>query len=190
MFRLFRKQKFKLLNEQYKVSEAFKLNGKTYYTFDDATNLPAGRGLCAMTFYEEFNQRCTREYLELHTRAMEKVLSDPKKINLSLIVTLNSNLKERLDMAIFPDHIYKLASVMFFDESESPYNYDYKYNLQKIEEWKASGGTLDFFSRTALKDLIPSLQLPEVSADKFFLVSELVNELHLKVMQDELSRVQ
>lgn len=149
-----------------------------YFQFDDANNLPSGRGLCALTIYEEFNMRCTREYLDLHVRAVEKLLSDPKKINILALATIHNNLKERLQMAVFPDHIYKLASVVFFDETESPYNYDYKYNLAKIERWKAAGGMLDFFSRTQLKDLIPSLQLPEANADQFLHLSDLIDQMH------------
>src|SRR5688572_12745461 len=117
------KLKSYMLNDQYKVVEAFKLNGDTFFMFDDQLKLPSGRGLCALTIYEEFNMRTTREYLEAHTRAMEIILSDPKKINIQTIAILNKNLQERLNLALFPDHIYKLASVVFFDKTESPYNY-------------------------------------------------------------------
>lgn len=74
--------------------------------------------------------------------------------------------------------------MVYFDETESPYNYDYKYNLAKIEKWKASGGMLDFFSRTQLKDLIPSLQSPEANADPFSQVAELIDQMHLKSLRE------
>lgn len=167
-----------MLEGQYKVIEAFKWQGEVYYMFDDQFKLPAGRGLCALTIYEEFNMRATREYLIDHCRAVEKILSDPKKINIQAIAIINKNLQERLDLALFPDHIYKLASVVFFDKSESPYSYDFGYNAKKIEKWKASGGMLDFFLKTPLKDLIPSLKLPERSAEHYFQVAEEVDKLH------------
>src|SRR5689334_9453918 len=116
-----RKLKSFLVENQYKVVEAFKLEGVTYYMFEDQFNLPAGRGLCALTIYEEFNMRTTREYLEAHVRATE-ILLNSNPIKLTAIAQINQNLKERLNLALFPDHIYKLASVVFFDKTESYYN--------------------------------------------------------------------
>lgn len=179
-----RKLKSYMLGQQYKVVEAFRHDGIRYMMFDDQFKVPAGRGLCALTIYEEFNQRTTREYLIDHCRAVEVILSDPKKINIQAIAIINKNLQERLNLAMFPDHVYKLASVVFFDETESPYNYDYAYNAKKIEKWKASGGMLDFFLRTPLKDLIPSLKLPEGSADHYFQTAEAVDQLHRTDLQE------
>lgn len=183
-----KKVKSYMLADQYKIVEAFRFEGVSYFMFDDQYKLPAGRGLCALTIYEEFNMRATREYLELHCRAVEKILSDPKKINIQAIAIINKNLQERLQLALFPEHIYKLASVVFFDKTESPYNYDYAYNKKKIEKWKASGGMLDFFFKTPLKDLIPSLKLPEENADQYFQVAEQVDQLHQRDLQEILSK--
>lgn len=178
-----------LLHEQYKAVEAFHTkDGTRYFWFEDQLIIPTGRGLAALTIYEEFNMRATREYLELHCRAVEKILSDPKKINIQAIAIINKNLQERLQMALFPDHIYKLASVVFFDETESPYNYDYAYNKKKIDKWKASGGMLDFFLKTPLRDLIPSLKLPEQNVSSYFQTAESIDQLHQTDLQDVLSK--
>lgn len=184
-----KKLKSFLTDEKFKVVEAFSLNGKKYFMYEDATKVPSGRGLSALTIYEEFNMRCTREYLQLHVRAMESLLSDPKKINIQAIAVINKNLSERLNMAVFPDHVYKLASVIFFDENESPYSYDYQYNNKKIEEWKGSGGTLDFFLKTPLKDLIPALHLGGGNADTYFQVSEMIDNLHRTDLAEVSSKV-
>lgn len=179
-----------MLENQHRVVEAFKLEGTTYYMFDDSFKVPSGRGLCALTIYEEFEQRCTREYLKTHVRAVEVILSDPKKININVLAVINRNLRERLDLAIFPDHVYKLASVIFFDDTESPYSYDFAYNRKKIEKWKASGGTLDFFMQTPLKDLIPSLKSAGPNAQTYFQVAEEVDKLHQADLQEILSSQQ
>lgn len=181
-----RKLKSYMLDQQYKVVEAFKLNGVTYYHFDDQFKLPTGRGLCALTIYEEFNMRTTREYLEAHIRATE-ILLNSNPIKLTAIAQINHNLKERLNLAMFPEHVYKLASVVFFDETESPYNYDFAYNAKKIERWKAAGGTLDFFLKTPLKDLIPSIKLPEQNAEHYFQTAEKIDALHRHDLQEVLS---
>lgn len=173
---------------KHRIVPAFDLDGTTYYMFDDTFDVPAGRGMITLTIYEEFEQRCTRDYLKAHVRATEIILEDPKKININALAVINRNLKERLDLAMFPEHIYKLASVIFFDLNENYYGYDFAYNKQKIEKWKAAGGTLDFFSRTPLKDLIPSLRLQNESVQIFSQVADQIDSLHQADLQEILSK--
>lgn len=177
---LFRKRfRSRLLDDRYKVIEAFKLGGTTYYMFDQTAEVPTGRMLAALAVYNEMEMKCDKEYLTLHTKAMEKLLSDPKKINVMYIAQLNLNLKERLELMPLPDFVYKLASVIFFDETESPYSYSFEYNAKKIEEWKKSGETLDFFLSRLSSELIPSLK-PAIGSTKMFSqVAEQIAGIHL-----------
>src|SRR5689334_23004810 len=94
-----RKLKSYMLEDKSRVVEAFRLNGETYYMFDNQFELPSGRGLCALTIYEEFNMRTTREYLEAHVRATE-ILLNSNPIKLTTIAQINQNLKERLNLAL------------------------------------------------------------------------------------------
>lgn len=185
-----RKLKPFLLENKYRVIPAFDLAGETYYQFDSAFEIPAGRALCTLTIYEEFNQRCTKEYLQKHCKAVEVILSDPKKINLSALALINYNLKERLEMVQLPEHVYKLASVMFFTADESPYGYDFAFNEKKIKRWKQVEGTLDFFLKQPFKELLPSLMLQQKDVKTFFQTAEKVNELHLSELQEILSSQQ
>jgi len=168
-----------LVDEKYRVIPAFSLGGTDYWMFESTTEVPTGRFFAAMGIYAEMEMNCNKEYLEAHCKAMEKLLSDPKKINLQYIMQLNINLRERLELMPMPDFIYKLASVIFFDKSESYYSYDYEYNKLKIEKWKAAGGSLDFFSKTPLRELVPSLSLPEKDTQTYSNVSRLIQETHL-----------
>jgi hypothetical protein len=178
--RIFRKRfRSRLLDNKYKIIEAFQLGGTTYYMFDQAAEVPTGRMLAALAVYTELEMKVDKEYLELHTKAMEKLLSDPKKINVMYIAQLNLNLKERLELMPLPDFVFKLASVIFFDETESPYSYSFDYNKKKIEEWKKSGDTLDFFLSRLSKELIPSLRPASGSSRTFFQVAERVAGIHL-----------
>jgi hypothetical protein len=168
-----------LLDNKYKVVEAFQLGGTTYYMFDQTAEVPTGRMLAALAVYTEMEMKVDKEYLELHTKAMEKLLSDPKKINVMYIAQLNLNLKERLELMPLPDFVYKLASVIFFDKTESPYSYSFEYNKQKIAEWKKSGDTLDFFLSRLSSELIPSLKPVTGNTNTFFRVAEQVAGIHL-----------
>lgn len=178
--KLFRKRfRSRLHDGKYKVIEAFHLGGTTYYMFDQTAEVPTGRMLAALAIYQEMEMKVDKEYLELHTKAMEKLLSDPKKINVMYIAQLNLNLKERLELMPLPDFVYKLASVIFFDETESPYSYSFDYNKKKIEEWKKSGDTLDFFLSRLSSELIPSLKPATGNSRTFFQVAEQIAGIHL-----------
>lgn len=178
----------KMLGNKEKIIEAFTFDGIKYFQFEDAFKIPSGRGLSALTIYEEFRMRADYEYLVLHCKAVDKILSDPKKININALALIHNNLKERAQLAAFPNHIFKLASVLFFDESESPYTYDYDYNNKKIEKWKASGGMLDFLLLVPLKELIPSLNMQDANAPTYFRVLEQIDQMHLNDLQEILSK--
>ena len=186
--RLFlRKPRFKVFNNEMAV-EAFRHNGKVYYHFQDSFKIPAGRTLCALAIYEELRMRCSREYLEKHVKATEIILSDPKKINIQTIALMNANLKERLNLVPFPDHIYKLASVTFFDDTENPASYDFSYNKKKIEEWKKDPDLLDFFLQTQFSDLIPFSNIQGANAQTYFQVAEQIDQIHQSNLQEVLSK--
>lgn len=182
-----RKVKSYLVDETHKVTEAFTYLGETYYCFEDSFRMPAGRGLQALTIYEEFNMRVDPEYLDLHIRAMEKILSS-NPISLPAVMQLNQNLKDRRNLAVFPDHLYKLASVIYFDKTESPFSYDQAYNEKKIAKWKRAGGALDFFMRTPLKDLIPHMDSSQINVEMYFSQADKIDQLTRSDLHSILSK--
>ena len=187
-YRLFyRKPKFFLVDNKSKAVEAFTSLGTKYYMFEDPINMPSGRAFTALAFNEEFKMRCTAEYLKLHCRAVDKILGDPKKVNLTLIFELHRNLKERVELVPIPDHIYKLASVVFFDESESPYAYDFNYGQKKIDQWKSNPEILDFFLSTPLTDLMPSLKSESIALKTFLPLVEQMDKSHHSKLQEIVS---
>lgn len=173
-----------LLENKYKVEPAFELGGVRYFQFANQQEAPTGRQLAALAIYQEMEMRMDRDYIELHVKAMEQLLSDPKKINIGLIAQLNYNMKDRLGLMVTGEYVYKLASVSFFDETESPYNYDGVYNKGKIEKWKQDGGTLDFFLQTPLRTLVPFLTAQEGVSSVFSQVAEQVAQIHENLLTD------
>lgn len=184
-----RKPKPFLIDNTFRIIPAFELKGVVYYMHEDPMNTATGRGLTAMMFMDELMMRCSPDYLKLHTEAVDKILSDPKKIDLTSLVKLHSNLKERINLfAIFPDHVYKMASVVFFTKDESPYQYDMKFNEKKIAEWKNLPDAYSFFLQTPLKTLIPFLTLPEYNSKDYMKVVEKIDKMHLEHIQKILSK--
>ena len=186
--RLQRKPKFFLVDNKSKCIEAFTLQGTKYFCFDDPFNMPSGRAFMALAFYEEFRMRCTYDYLKLHCKAVDILLSGSnKKINLNEIWQIHRNLKERIELMPIPDHIYKLASVVFFDESESPYAYDFNYGQKKIEMWKQEPNILDFFLSTPLVDLMPSLRSESIGLKTFLPLVEQMDQAHQSKLHEIVS---
>lgn len=188
--RLFKpKLKPYLVDEKYKVIPAFKIGGVDYWMYDSALEIPTGRYMAAMGVHIELESNCDKEYLTSHVKAMEKLLNPlpGKPIQLTWVAQINKNLEERLTLLPAEDAIYKFASIIFFDESESKYSYDYDYNKIKIEKWKAAGGTLDFFSKTPIRELLPVLTLPDRDMQTYLTVRRMVEEVHHKVLIDILS---
>lgn len=144
-------------SSKYPTRHAFSCGGVDYLEFVDKNNMPATRGLESITFYQELQNGVTNEFLKAWNEAMDKVLSDPKKININEIVKLNLMLKDRLNYTISKDIIYKLASVAFFAKDESPETYDFAYNQKKIDHWKQHGGG-SFFLSEPMMNLIPFLK--------------------------------
>jgi|ERR1043165_2058455 hypothetical protein len=179
-----------LIGDKYKIILAFEHGGKKYFQFENAFDMSTGRGLQALTIYEEFSMRCDRAYLEKHVKAVEILLNDPKSVKIGVLAEIHANLRDRLKLAPYPDHIYKLASVMFFDESESPYAYDGAYNQKKIAAWRADPDMLPFLVQVPLKELMPFTDTASENLKTYFKVAEQVNGMHTDRISDVLSRLQ
>lgn len=188
----FRNKKLKtyLIENKYKVVLAFEHGGKKYFQFENAFDMSAGRGLQAMTIYEEFCMRVDRAYLEKHVKAVEILLNDPKNIKIGVLAEIHANLRDRMNLAPFPDHIYKLASVLYFDETESPFSYDGAYNQKKIAAWRADPDMLPFLVKGPLSQLMPFTGISNENLKTYFGVAEQVTQMHVERTSAVLSKLQ
>jgi hypothetical protein len=192
MFQLFKSRRLKVFipETKAKLLLAFEHNGKKYYQFENGFEISAGRGLTAMTFYQEFQMRCDYDYLKLHCKAIDILLKGPK-VNIIDVAQIHQNLRERVELAHpLPEHIYKLASVLFFDESESPFAYDMAYNNKKIAEWREDTDMLPFLVAGPLKALMPFSELPKESLKTYFQVTDALAKQSQAYMSAALSKVQ
>jgi hypothetical protein len=166
------------------IVPAIKSGGVQYYQFNNIYQMSCLRALTALDYYDEFNQRVDREYLLKHTEAVNKILSDPKSININKLAQLNRFLEERTKFIFDADLAYKLASVMFFDESENPYFYDHKYGQTKIEKWKKDMTIDAFFLQQPLMDLMPCLKHLNGSTRNYSQIVEKVKSHHAKYLSE------
>ncbi len=165
------------------INFAFSAGGKDYYCFDDLINKPYKRALAAIDFYRELSMNVDKEYLKLHYAKAKEILSG-KAINIQDIIKLtqiNEFLGERLfKLGPSPDLIYKLASVVYFDKSENPTNYDFKFNQEKIKGWKKEFPDGSFFLQKPIKTLVPFLNESQESLNTYLQVWAGIESLHLE----------
>lgn len=165
---------------QYIIEEAFEVAGKKYYHFADSYSIPVERAYTAMYIYEECAAGITREYITKHTEVMDNLLRpiDGKTIDIYKINQLNLMLKEKLSLPFNADMLYKLASVVYFDENENPAIYEPEYANKKIEFWKANKGVADFFLMKPLQALNPFLRSAGNDLGDYFQLTEEITKLH------------
>lgn len=178
-----------LLENKFKMVPAFEIGGHRYFMFESQTDAPTGRQMASLAIYNEMNMRCTRDYLDSHTKAMDKLLNPPKgqSINLTTIGQLNVNLKERLALMPMPEFIWKLGSVVFIDEHENPYTYDYAVNDEKIKFWQEAGMKIDFFSQTPLASSVPWLTELQNDSRDYTGIQKAVEKIHQQLLTGILS---
>lgn len=168
-------------NSQHIIKEAFEVGGIKYYEFDTTANLPWKRGLKFLSIYNELDMRCDRFYLEKHGEAVDNIFKAPKLgfEEMMKLRTLENMLKERLQMVFHEDLVYKVASVVFFDENENPNDWEWKYALEKIKHWKKHQGVHDFFLHEPIQRLIPFLSSAGSNLEAYSKVARRVDEGHL-----------
>ena len=166
-------------DHKFVIEPAFEVAGMQYFRFSDTANQPFERGLWSLAFYEEVRCRIDRDYLLEHTKAITDILRE-KTIDVFKINMLNEQMKERLELAMDVDLMYKLASVVFFDKNENPVLYDFAYNQKKIEFWKKHIGVHSFFLQKPLQELMPFLQTCNIDLETYSELNSQINEIHLE----------
>jgi hypothetical protein len=157
-----------------------------YYEIKDLFNTFSSRGLEALQVYEEVEMRIKKDDLNDFILAFENILNTPKQITITNLVDVVGKLKERVNFPIPTREIYyKLASVRYFDEKESPYHYDPEYGKIKMVRWMEASSEVDpFFIAQRLGDMIP---LPKLSKEGFLNCLETIQKIadhQLKSIQD------
>jgi len=143
---------------KYVIKPAFKSGGIWYYTMDDIFNIPYQRGLEAIHAYEELKMKCDLEYLKEHTALIDELLSKQIGLDeLTRIKAANDQMKQRLDWVVIPDQAYKLASIVYFDATENPEEYEIGYAQDKIKRWKENDDVQSFFLQQPVSKLMPFL---------------------------------
>ena len=168
--------------EKYRIEYAFTSGGTKYYRYADIHNLPYDRGLTAMQVYNEVEMRCSLEFLKLYTKTVEDILM-AKDINIYNLKAANDILKQRLQLSVDVELLYRLASVCFFDKTENPRVYDQQYAEKKIAKWRKDAKVADFFSQIPMRELMPFLARVNFDLDTYTPINEQLNQSHSETLR-------
>jgi len=170
------------------VEYRFSIGKERFYQFKDISKIKCQRALTVSDFYNELAMRTTRDFLLLHTEAIDKELNRDS-ISIDQIIslkTLNQQLKERLEMIYETDIIYKIASVVFFTLDENVYEYDDQLGRERIALFKSQGDA--FFFGTLFKNLIGLKDISEADLKTYMKVGETITKEHFKTISTILYR--
>jgi len=185
------------ITPEHRVVYSFTCGDVDYFKFDDSMSVPCGRSFHALSYYEELEMRCTREHLQGVMNAIIDILKS-KEINIFEIYKMCESTLERLDFIFEPSIVKKLASVIYFDETENPYSYDFKYAVEKMDLWDSEPITVkgsdeswqpgvDFFLSKPIKSLIPSTNLSKEDLQTYLATMKVITSDQLKVVLYNLS---
>lgn len=172
---------FKLMRPDHVIVPSFVVNGVQHYTLYDTFNTASHRMMAAIHVLDEWQNRTTHDVLRLFVTAMKQAVNSKEGVKVTEVSDLLNKLQERLDWPVpTRDIMINMASALHFDESESPYDYDEKYNKEiKIPSWKLANVD-NFFLYEHLRT---PLGLPIISQPDLLgamLVIGKMDELHLK----------
>lgn len=149
------------------VEYAFSCGGKDYFRFKDEREIPAGRYVHVDAFLKEHEIRMSIPTLQAYIQAMKEALTvKGGEIDIQKAIIVLWKMETRTNLAFSVDTIKRLASVIFFDETENLSLYDSDYGQKKITLWELHKN-IAFFLQTPIKELLGLQNITETSLQNF-----------------------
>jgi len=169
-------------NEQFahKIEFAFEANGKKYYQFIEEFEIPAGRYKWISAYLQEHDLRIEPEVLSSYCDQIDTALNAGR---LSEVAIINEKIRGRTKLAFSPDTIKRLASVIYFDETEELNDYSMSYGRKKISEWDKSD-TVSFFLTRPIRELLGLSDTSETHLRNYLTATEILMDLRTEKTED------
>lgn len=127
---------------------AFECKGKKYYRMAHEFRMPTGRYKFFDAYLLEHDLRMTQKMFNDYLDKIEAVLNGRGgTIKLGDIHVLVHNMRTHAKLAFVPSTIKRLASVVYFDDTEDLRDYDPEYGEKKIADWETDDKYTFFLTR-------------------------------------------
>jgi hypothetical protein len=137
------------------IEPAFKFLSTQYYRFKKDVEMPYGRYKWVSTFLQEVELRMDLKTLSAYLDEIEKNISGEKgKINLSTVALTIAKMRTRTALHFDVETAKKLASVIYFDETENLTTYDRQKGREKMDSWGRDLKVMDFFLTKPMRELL------------------------------------
>jgi len=186
-FELIRPKPKTALHPDYKtlVELAFEIEGISYYAFKNSTDMPPKRHEKMNQFIKELDMRINAKDL---VEDMDLIMKCGNKGDLVSIVQIASSVKNNVSLYIETDTYYRLFTCGYFtlEPLEDLTDYDFDYNIPKIEAFKAMPPG-DFFFLKHLNQYLPQMN---ISSQDFQTFSKLTkrNKLYREKVRSDVTK--
>jgi len=162
------------------ISPAFKIGNEQYYEFDSLLDMPPLRYKRADQFYVEVDMRIDRETLiKLVDKAIDHCNSDSIKI--ANVTSILMDIKDRTEMIIETETLYRLASCVYFTLDEDLSTYDFDYNEKKLNIFKAQPIN-DFFFGKLMRNLVPQSNISASDLEVFLKITQAQKQYEANIL--------
>ena len=141
-----------------KTEFAFEAGGVRYYAFKGDSDVRYGRYIVMQAFMQEYYLRTSLENLQGNIKKLKGWLNPTiskdgsGRMDLGRSLELLEIMDQQAQIAFEPDTVFRLASCLYFDDTEVLSTYDRKYNETKIASWKEHE-VVDFFFHKLFQDV-------------------------------------
>jgi len=160
------------------VEFAFEVGGKKYYRFSKDYKCPTGRFKYIDAFLYEAELRMNLKMLNAYCDKMLKELDGAAgQVRISELIKVVWAIQSRCKLAFSPETIERLASVVYFDETEDLSDYNEEHGNKKIALWKKH----DFIGFFLTTPIIELLNLKGFSEESFRIYLQEIREAELLI---------
>lgn len=165
------KPSFNIHHEEvrHKIEKAFKAGNVQYYKFIDEHQIPAGRYKYIYSALKEADLRMDMPTLKNYIQTLKDILNGGSKknqINVGDIWKIVYNMETRAELAFEPAAIERLASVIYFDDTEDLSTYNRNHGQEKIKNW-TKNNVKDFFLTRPISELFGTSGISLTSLEEY-----------------------
>lgn len=160
------------------VEFAFESGGVNYYRAIKDFMLPVGRYKWVDASLNEVDIRMDLKVLKAYIEELKKALNGSTGIiKLDKAFQIIYSMETRCNLGFEPETVKRLASVVYFDETEDLTDYDMDYGKIKIAHWEKHE-TYAFFLTRPIGELLKLNDFSETSLKKYIQVaSQIIEDL-------------